>query len=485
MLRPSIRLCFLSGFAGMKVKYDQMRQKFYITGATSSTIQRFSLFSQLYNLTQVHRAFDAEECYNLLGSNASDVSSHLTSHYSSGDSRFTVPAPTFVDRHVLLTGYNVTDYEMTQRKEKVFNVLTNFVNFDSSTLSLIGLFCFLVVTCALIRIQILQMKRNPRSNRNSFSTFKLIRNVCITVKKMLQGRARTSRLLSLSIFLLLFILFTCFIVLFKTDQVVMEAPVIISSYEQILHRPDTFAVYYEALATCSDKFRTSPVGSLRHKLWLKTINSGLQEQDYLVRKTKFNEAGIEVTIKRYSSIVAQRWVLVIPQRTSQLAKHFGCSFSPEGEIWKLIVVEQSGEVESLEGMAVSRSFTHHNYFVHSMRRLTESHLFEQTFVNSIRGIGLGYAIRKTSIKHKLKQTVACSGDVVSNDASKFVYNLKLEYYSSLFLVVILGYTSAAVALLCELFWRICISKSVKKNYDTGQWVYVKDRERESRIGRKS
>ena len=483
MTHPAIRLCFLSGFAGMKVQYDQVRQKFYITGATSSTVERFSLFSQLYNLTSVHRAFDAEECYELLGSNKSDVSSHLTSHLSSGDSRFTVPAPTFVDRHVLLAGYNVTNYEMTQRTDKSMNVLTNFFNFDSSTCLLIGLFALLMLTSAFIRIRILQMKRGLRSGVKLFTPSNLIRNMSITVKKIAQGRARSSRLLSLSLFLLLFFLFTCFIVLFKTDQVVMKAPEIISSYEQILQTPNTFAVFYEALATCSDKFRTSPVGSLRHKLWLKTINSGLREEDYLVRKTKFNEAGIKVAIERYANIAAQRWVFIIPQRTSRLAKHFGCSFSPEGEIWKLIVVEKNGESENLEGMAVSRSFAYHNYIVNSMRRLTESYLFEQTFVNALRGIGLGYRLRKTSTKHKLKQTLACSGDGVSNDATKFVGHLKLEYYWSLFHVVLIGYAGATVAFLCELFLRGRRHMRVKMTPQKGQWVHVKNRRRPSCIKR--
>lgn len=339
-----MRICFPTG---MESKIEFKNGKVQVDGPSAKTLVKWvDLGLTIANASEIVGVEKDEDCVQRFLENRSDFSvSFYSIHDESG--RFSVPVPCFVTSIYILSGYDVRHYiEEQEKQKKSFDILENFTSFSGVYYILAALWMLTLILTILARV--LMIRRRPRLFRG------LKRSVdCIFSMASNLDEARKWMLVSFTLQIGLFLLLTPFSVYFKTNQVVLEEPSVVSSYEEIMDE--------------KVKIRYSRMGIDITNYLERASDTPQGERDVIKRMKKYflsNSKDLKLTAtpetlitfgELAKSVINNSYVFLGSDAIIEALRQVLCSWSSEPNLYQMVKFHDPHQQEILVGFTFRMS----------------------------------------------------------------------------------------------------------------------------------
>lgn len=353
-----------------------------------------------------------EECLERLGANDSDFASGMFSYFSQSADGYTVPVPMFVSIANILTGYKIThSKDQTISCASVFDNLS-FLEPPVYMVSLLLLVLLIAIICLTVAARFhhsYSVNRIISTGNVQRRWTRLLTKTANEVHTLTRRRESTFKLISVLYSVLSFYLITSFMCLYKTSQVILVKPPIVTSYEQLLQSTHSVPIFYDVLFQVTDEFKNAVASSFESRVWQRLQRSPRAKRLIV---TGDNQGAEIISLLRvcFSRIVNEHDVIIAKSLMVKMIKTLTCASSPESEKWRLMVFVDKNARESLLGYALSRTYTHPRYFSERMRILFESKLIHHYFDIATDASWLAYLLTGASKRHQQEQNYACSDE---------------------------------------------------------------------------
>lgn len=411
------------------------------------------VFNSMFKIKHFNYSIHGLDCFNSLMKNTSDISTYFSPITT--ETKFAiVPVVTMVNKIVMITGYNVTEYKLPGDEDEIENAMSNFNNFHWEVYLLFIIFFIIQMTLIIIWRFTIQTENKKKKIK--------INKIIIIIKRYMINRNDKFKIIILLNWLVIFFISNLFIILYKTNSIIPEAPEIFNTQKEVLNDPIALPVFYDIFVSVSQDFKNSLPGSTLSKLWIKANNlTNNQTNKFIEKQTK--SLNFQRYYSRYSGIVSKKYVLFTTELVAQLNKNFGCSFSNENELWKMVKRSEKNELESLHGIAIRKEYLYKELIVSRIRRGVETHLFDIFFKFASKAAKeMAYRLQFKSPKHTYEQKSLCDDDSVSRETVKDVAGLSFKFYKSFGSVLIFCLISSFIVIIFEIIMKKLFPSKRKK-----------------------
>lgn len=436
-MSPGLRVCASFGLE-RKVKINKHgRYKLQPLGAKSSAVHiDFAL--SLTNVSEVLGVESYDDCIKHFEKNDSDFSVCPFRIHQMSD-KFSVPVPAFSSSLEILSGYNEYTYQKEQQvlANNMPSVLANFAAYSYTIYSLASLFLFslfLVVEANVLLVQRrLRVRRSIRKSIKYLSSF--IRTGC-----------KRWFLPSLVLNLGLFLLVTPFRILFKTNQVVIKGPQMITNYRKIIDQ----RVEIVNLGFGSNIDMFLQLGTKSHSDNSMTkIYKYFQSNSHRIRLAK-SPKSLEVLSELSKAMVQGRQVIVSSGTMTEALRQLFCSWALEDDLYQILSFRDPIQGEVILGYAF-RSLDPPKELVKRLRRAFEGHLPSTLAYLLNNYIGVIYL--PNSPLHKQRQLFLCQQRILLPHSKEQVVPADLAFFFPFFATILVP-----IVLSFVLLWREVISR---------------------------
>lgn len=225
---------------------------------------------------------------------------------------------------------------------------------------------------------------------------------------MFYHSSRRFKLITLLYAILMFYVITSFLCLYKTSHVVIEKPFYPKTYQESYDDATSLAYLNDQFCAISDSFSDAPVGSIKHKLWLKLLASG--EKDSFDPSTFNPESITNVISHTYLALSLNKSVAVTFSLYTPVMHSFVCSISPEDQLLMIKIVKDPMEGEKIFGPPMRKSSPYTAWYASKFKRIFESHSMARLYDYIL---DVGPIIRQvfiTTSRHVWRQKVVCENE---------------------------------------------------------------------------
>lgn len=391
-------------------------------------------------------------CADRMMRNVSDFATTMRSYYDNLPEQFIVPVPMFIHKIGMLSGYNYTHFIGQHR---TVSVMENFASFHHSVylwtfLLLVSFFLCIVLKVFIdyfvaLRIPVCEMK-----------TREITRLVSYFTTQVIKLRSTHFRWIQLLYLLLVFFLLAAFIILYKTKQVIADAPFVIDSYKTLLEHESTIPGFYDSFTEVTEEFKNSPRQAVKGRIWRRLLGTRRQN-DYIIRGGRLDPDFIMRIRDLMINGSRGEFVMLLSQITAPFILSLSCSLSEESELWRLKVYYDSMETENLLGYVILKSYHNRPMFISQMMKLFDYGIILQYYRRVFAAAEFGYQVTGSSPKHRQAQSLLCdiSNKMVESMDTTTVASLDYSFYASFFQLIIISLGLSLFLLICEILYARC------------------------------
>lgn len=456
MMTDQLRCCYnLPWRAQFREKPDGSRQA---VGIGSDLINSAtSTYNSIFQVKIFNFSIHGDDCYHALLTNESDLATYFTL-LSTDTDKVTVPVPTISSKIIFLTGYNVTEYRLnnTNNPDKAGTAIDNFFNFDWKIYATVCLFYLLQL---LLVIFWLSMKKIRRSSNQPIIRW-ITRNILSIARRYIINSNKKLKIVSLCNLFVMLNAFIYFAVLYNTNSLVQVKPYTIDSYESILETRAVLPTFYDLFIPVSQIFQEAPSNSIQNMIWQKSM-SMTTDDNFIIRQSRTPRSNNYYN--RYSNVIQHHSVIIVHELLSTLNRNFGCSFSRDDEIWKIVQRDVTSEDEKIYGIAMRKQYSHMKQITKRIRLAFEGFIYHQFFVITSRMVAsLGYMLTNPTKEHQYEQRVICSDDIKARDTVQMIPSLSILFYLPFIKILLHVLVVALIVLIFECFIHVICKKLTRK-----------------------
>lgn len=433
-----VRLCFASPLLPDHKRLASGMYQF--SGLAAEDVDRAMHFFYPLNVTQAVFVGDSIKCIDSIVNNSSDFAVIYVS-ISDEVSKVEVPVPIFTRKMFIVSGYNVTDLEQTTRSLRT-TAMSNFEIFDPLSY-IITLLLFVTLISILVTNYLINFKVNRNEPR--------WRVICSLIWSKFKKMSRKMRSVRLMIALLAFLVMIHFEILYKTEQVVGEKPVVIDSYQKLLSLPDAFPIFFDGIFPDSSEFKFAPADSIKGKIWQRLLDVK-KNQSELAKKDSSQALYLQM-VPIASQVIRMKAAVIDSYQTSSVVSGVICSSSDEHELWQTVLNSDPSENENLVGWPIRDSFESFTRLKVHFRHLAESGIVIHYYQNV--NSEFTYEVLRMPVEHVNKQKRLCRGyEKGYSDTNDRLSPLALNYYSSFIKFILSLSVMSSMALYLEVFFKL-------------------------------
>ena len=188
------------------------------------------------------------------------------------------------------------------------------------------------------------------------------------------------------------------------------------------------------MSKVSHQFQYAPVGSVKHKVWLKLQRRAKNPSNYIFNGENAKNP-LQVMLDVVELIKRDKSVFIASSLIANMLKTFGCGSSPDGssgdreEFWRLIIVSDPFENEDIFGWSLSRRLEGDKMFTRKVSRLFYSGILVNFFKRQTDASSFASSLAGTSSHHLHEAKRICSDDYKTDTGHPFEA-VTLGYYNS-------------------------------------------------------
>ena len=386
-----MRLCMSVGMM-YDVKFKE-NGRFTIEGTAAKSMSYYIQFgiNLTKNMTEAFFAESHEECLERFRLNQSDFSlNRFSIHDTSG--KYSAPVPSYSSSLNIVSGYNLHTYEQEQHvfSKKMPSVLHNFASYSNKIYVLTALFMLSLFLIIWTNVFIVQkrccLKRTVRKALKYFITF------------IMNGSDRWY-LPSLVLTMGLFLLVTPFCILFKTKQVVVDEPPMITNYRKIIDQ--RVQMIYTGLGTNeSDFFKLG--SNSRHANSMNEILEYFHSNSRLF-KLEVTPHTHNLLLTLSKGIVQGKNVIIGSDEVTEPMRQLFCSWTLGDDLYQMLSFRDPKQEEIILGFIFGR-YPSKN-LVKRLRHTFEAHI--PSVLLKIFDNYEGIELLLTSPEHRQRQLFLC------------------------------------------------------------------------------
>lgn len=454
---PQLRLCFPFSDAG---HVGLRNGKIHIQSFASKSIKIWTNFAmKCGNISQIASVRTNHECIGRLARNESDFSLGYFDMQDAVDESYFVPVPAFPNFLYFLSGYNVYEYEkqLTSSVGQTGGILKNFYSFSFGIYLSIVLW---LVTLFFIIMSKVAMRQNKRTY------IRIIKRAFRYIVLLMMSGSNKFLLLTIVMRVGLFFILTPFCILFKTNQLYTEAPVVISSYEEIIQHKAQIG--YMPFNTNVTKYMEEQIND-KNKIRMQRI------WNYF----KYNSRRVAIVRspgKLAKAIVDKKMVIIGPWGLMEGLRQVYCTWTLEPDLYQIFRFRDPNQREILTGLPFRKSHQLAPFFKR-LRHNSENHLFVALMlhISSYRGI----EVLPNSQEHRQHQLSLCQRERIIHHQKNELLASDLSYFGCFFKIIALFFLLCVPVLLVEQLIK-CTSKGRVKRR-TKKNIVQKEMTRTKRI----
>lgn len=425
-----MRICVVTALdTKIEIKHGQAT----IEGPTSKSIgQWINFVLSLTNVSKVTKGDSYDDCAQVFSKNQSDFS---FSTFSIHDTRFTIPVPAYPISVYILSGYNLTKYEKEEllSPPKKFDVLENIDAFSPGTYGLIALWMI-----TLFVILMIEMKKVHKRCTFSNVLMKSLRDFFL----MMTTGSNRWFLLSLILNFGLFLLLTPFCILFKTNQVVVDEPRLITNYEQIIDQ--RVQIIYSRIQ--ADPMEYLKLGSDTRTGTLRNRIRKYYSKNSRGVETKRSPETISLLNRLTKEVVENKAVFMGTNVIAEAFRQVLCSWSMHPNLLQVMKFRDPQQEERLQGF-IFRMSNPPKKMINRLQRAFESHI-PSVLLNSLENY-FGIEVLPNPDHHRQKQLLLCQRQHVVEHQKDQVLASSSDFFIHFFTILLALVFVAAVTLCFE------------------------------------
>ena len=274
-----------------------------------------------YTLTLTD-SFGNDGCEGSISRNESDVALGMVDYPIKHDYHQMNPAITVYDEPIVI----IQTYNRSNQEQKLADIFkTSLESFSPSLWMLIAFFVFIMGI--LLSVRRLFLKKEMKEDDLRHPYFEAVS--CFVQQDQKDYPDSYRRILTLVTSVASFILIIgYFCNLMSTEMVIVEKPVVINNYEEILAKPGLLTYFAKILADY-EHFREADEGSIEHKLWTVMTTERSTESKLVV-----DPKGFEDLFPRYIDGATGKSVLLLSRIAEQTTRRAMCGFKYKLDIFK-------------------------------------------------------------------------------------------------------------------------------------------------------
>lgn len=445
-MSSGVRLCFNTGVeTEIEIKENG---RFTIHGPSPAALSYYiELAMSLTNVSEVFCAKSYNECVEKFIKNESDFSfSPFSIHDTSG--LFSVPVPAFSTSLHIMSGYNIYTY---QKEQQVFaknmpSVLANFASFSREVYSLIAIWMFFLLFIIGANVLLIQRKRRVlKAIRKSFKYF---------VAFIVVGSQRwflPSLVLNFGIFLLV----TPFCILFKTNQVIIEEPKMVTNYKQIIDQ--NVKMIHTGLGTNESVLFQLASNSRTHNLMSEIFNYFKSNS----RKITMDRSPktFQLLPQLAKSLVQGKQVIIGSDEIIEPLRQLFCSWTNEDELYQMLSFRDPIQEDIILGFTI-HSLDPPKKLVKKLLQAFEGHI-PSVLLNLLDNY-VGIEFLPTSPEHRQQQLFICQQRTLIPHRKEEVVQADLAFFIPFLAILRVPIFISAIAFVLEIILRRFIRKAKKR-----------------------
>ena len=360
----------------------------------SQYLELIDIFSRTYGRNSTfHLTNHRIECIERMKNNQSDFSSFYLPIFKDTE-HFSIPTSIMSTKLAFLTGYDLMRKPVKPRQ--CADVLINISLLDPLTY-----FWSFIVTIILVLFISLKIWATMKTKEKK--TKHVWKHISKELMSLYYGNSDKFRLICLLFTILSFTLVNSFKILYKTSQIAVEEPFVVSDYEQLLYHETAKPLFCDLYVRISQEFLNPPVGSLREKIRDKVIKSGQAGHNF----TCFIKVLNQFLANLYRGMHERNDVIFGTTSTIRMLNTAVCGYAPEDELWRFFFFSDPSESESLYGFSVSIFYSNKKFYAHRMTKLIEQHILSQYMFITMDMSIIVRRLRETSANHFYLQQAVC------------------------------------------------------------------------------
>lgn len=338
-----VRVCAPTTFELELKKTNQ--GKYYVKGFGSEKYNEFiELTDDQFQNNTYYFTTNTDECFERFDSNESDFMSNLYPYYENLDQNYQIPVPAVPTKISFISGYDMDNKSLVSMHCGDVFANINLLQYSVylCALALVISYILFVFAWTIIHyqhdIELTKIRKRCRKKYNTGLLY-VTKFVLRQLRGILYRRSKHFKWISLSIVILTFYLVTCFMILYKTSQIVYHEPFYVKNYNEMLNDDKSLPIFYDPIADVKGKFSTATKESLRGKIWnkLMKLQSKSDLSNYLTNKT-FSIANIPQQLSWINDRMNDHHDAIIATKiTAELFRSVLCETSRDGQLMKLYI----------------------------------------------------------------------------------------------------------------------------------------------------
>ena len=329
------------------------------------------------NSTDFQIRLSAFECVQALKNDESDI---VVALMPLEDVEYYVPIAGRIATVNFMAGNNDSKHQqkISDATSKL-GLLSNIRNFTLSTWCTIMIFTLLFISLVYFRSLNYQILRSLHVSKRHKSLWDLF---SFSMKHLMNAKFTRFKWLCFLIFLLYFLLATPFLLMFKTNQLVVATPYIVNSYERAIESNVT--VFVPSVSTNESRFLQPNSKNLHNDDTVNRFWKFFQQNSHPFDTSVIMKGGLALYIDQ---LVSSRCIFMSGLITISLFKSIFCAFSVnDGMRINLFMQEDANQREEVQGLPFRTGYVNPKV-VKLHRRLNEMETFARITESLIENTG--------------------------------------------------------------------------------------------------
>lgn len=413
-------ICFPNGLQDFRERSKNGRFD-YTFLRHESEVLAISLYEQALNATKIYYTESVEKCLSLTEDGAVDfvLTTKPIYNYSK---HYNVPFATGMSYLNILSGYDHISYLNTLSKgiSSELGILSNYKGFENTVYLILFLLLFtffiFASVCSLVdkeRKIFLAERKCRNGKRIRFS--KLLK---LTIEKTMSVKNSRRRFFSYLAIIASFLIMTPFLLMFKTNQVIVPPPVVIKNFDEIIK--SGAKIYFTDTSDDPEKF-FDEIGFDTVSAYYRANRVNFELPNFPDKFKAVNQAVI--------NIVDKKSVFLVPRIISTIIYQLLCSFTYENQLFKIKRYRSENSREFIIGQIFRVNFTDpirlRNYvatFETGLQQLEGDRFF------------VGFGVLGTSASHTREQRILCYENEIEKMETSGEYYGNVKLFSKFFYI---------------------------------------------------